>query len=102
MKGFDDDRPRVLLVRTEVQEVSTVRLAVTDTGVGIDPQQAAKLFEPFYTTKKEGMGIGLSVCRSIIESHGGRLAATSNEGGGATFAFSIPHRSDEAASASGA
>jgi PAS domain S-box-containing protein len=83
------DHPRHLLVRTDRDE-NGVRLAVEDTGVGIEPQSVDRLFETFYTTKSGGMGIGLSVSRSIIESHHGRLWATRNEGPGATFTFSIP------------
>ena len=91
-----DDRPRQLLIRTERDEDDHVRLAVQDTGVGFDPQAADRLFESFYTTKNDGMGIGLSVSRSIIESHHGRLWATSNTGPGATFSFSIPRASEAA------
>jgi PAS domain S-box-containing protein len=87
-----DDRPRQMLIRIERDDADCVRLAVTDSGVGFDPQQARKLFDAFYTTKREGMGIGLSVSRSIIETHGGRVWATSDERFGATFAFSIPCR----------
>jgi signal transduction histidine kinase len=65
---------------------------VQDAGVGFDPQTAAKLFQAFYTTKNDGMGIGLSVSRSIIESHHGRLWVTPNDGPGATFSFSIPRK----------
>ena len=85
-----EDRPRELLVRTQRDEGDRVRLTVQDVGVGVDPQAVDKVFEPFYTTKIGGMGIGLSVSRSIIESHHGRLWATPNRGPGATFAFSIP------------
>ncbi len=85
-----EDRPRQLLIRTEVEEGDRVRLAVRDAGVGFELQAADKLFEAFYTTKDEGMGIGLSVSRTIIESHQGRLWAARNDGPGATFAFSIP------------
>ena len=67
-----------------------MRLTVHDSGPGFDPQSANRLFETFYTTKREGMGIGLAISRSIIESHQGRLWATCNDGSGATFAFSIP------------
>jgi PAS domain S-box-containing protein len=87
-----ENRPRQLLVRTDRDE-NGVRLAVEDSGVGIEPQSAERLFETFYTTKSGGMGIGLSVSRSIIESHQGRLWATHNEGPGATFIFSIPQGS---------
>jgi signal transduction histidine kinase len=85
-----DDRPRDLLIRTEPDENDRVRLSVRDAGIGFEPQTAAKLFEAFYTTKNEGMGIGLSVSRSIIERHHGRLWATPNDGPGVTFSFSIP------------
>jgi PAS domain S-box-containing protein len=85
-----DDRPRHLLIMTEPDEGDQVRLSVQDAGVGFDPQAIKKLFEAFYTTKDDGMGIGLSVSRSIIESHHGRLWATPNDGPGATFSFSIP------------
>jgi signal transduction histidine kinase len=63
---------------------------VQDAGVGFDPETTDRLFEPFYTTKRSGMGIGLSVSRSIIESHHGRIWATRNDGPGATFSFTIP------------
>jgi PAS domain S-box-containing protein len=89
MSGVDD-RPRQLIVTTELDEGNHVRLNVQDAGVGFGPQGPNKLFEPFYTTKKGGMGIGLSVSRSIIESHHGRLWATPNDGPGATFSFSVP------------
>jgi len=85
-----DDRPRDLLITTESDQGSGVRLSVKDTGVGFDPQSEEQLFEAFYTTKGDGMGIGLSVSRSIMESHRGRLWAVRNEGPGATFLFSIP------------
>ena len=85
-----DDRPRDLLIRTERDDNDRVRLSVGDVGVGFEPQAADKLFEAFYTTKNEGMGIGLSVSRSIIERHHGRLWATPNRGPGVTFSFSIP------------
>lgn len=94
-----DDRPREMLVCIERDDADSVRLAVTDSGVGFDPEHAGKLFDAFYTTKGEGMGIGLSVSRSIIESHGGRLWATPNEGFGATFSFSIPCRPHSMAAA---
>jgi PAS domain S-box-containing protein len=85
-----NDRPRQLVIRTERDEGDRVRVMVQDAGVGLDPQGADKLFEAFYSTKSSGMGIGLSVSRSIIESHHGRLWAAPNDGPGATFAFSIP------------
>jgi C4-dicarboxylate-specific signal transduction histidine kinase len=84
------DGPRELQIKTERNESGGVRLSVRDTGVGIDPKVEEKLFEAFYTTKGDGMGIGLCVSRSIMESHQGRLWAIRNEGPGTTFTFSIP------------
>jgi PAS domain S-box-containing protein len=90
------DRPRELLIRTERDEGDRVLLSVKDAGIGFDPRTADRLFETFYTTKNDGMGVGLYVSRSIIESHQGRLWATLNDGPGATFSFSIPRGSDGA------
>jgi C4-dicarboxylate-specific signal transduction histidine kinase len=92
MSGVES-RPRQLLIKTEREgdEGDRVRLAVQDTGVGFEASGVERLFEAFYTTKSGGMGIGLSVSRSIIESHRGQLGAVPNEGPGATFWFSIPH-----------
>jgi signal transduction histidine kinase len=90
MNGITD-RPRQLTVVTERDGYDRVRLIVKDAGIGFESQGTERLFEAFYTTKNEGMGIGLSVSRSIIEHHHGRLWATPNDGPGATFAFSIPH-----------
>lgn len=85
-----DDRTRELLVRTERDRENQVRLSVKDSGVGFTPQAADKIFGAFYTTKADGMGMGLSISRSIIEAHQGRLWATPNDGPGATFSFAIP------------
>jgi C4-dicarboxylate-specific signal transduction histidine kinase len=85
-----DDRPRELLLRTDLEEGDRVRLSVQDAGTGFEPQSLDQLFQTFYTTKEDGMGIGLSLSRSIIESHRGRLWATPNDGPGVTFSFSIP------------
>ena len=89
------DRPRELLIRTEPDEPGRVRLTVQDAGVGFDLQTVDKLFEAFYTTRDQGMGIGLSVSRSIIESHHGRLWAAPNDGPGATFSFSVPRCTED-------
>src|SRR2546422_6638862 len=89
MSGVDD-RTRQLLIRTEREGGDRVRVTVRDAGVGIDPQAMDKLFDAFYTTKSGGMGIGLSVSRSIIERHHGRLWVEQNDGPGTTFVFSIP------------
>ncbi len=99
MSGVDD-RPRQLVIRTE-REDDRARLTVQDVGVGIEPSGVDKVFEPFYTTKSGGMGIGLSVSRSIIERHHGRLWATLNDGPGAAFSFSIPRTPEGLARADG-
>jgi signal transduction histidine kinase len=95
MSGVED-RPRHLLVRTEREEDDRVRLSVQDAGVGFKPQDVDRLFDAFYTAKSGGMGMGLSVSRSIIESHHGRLWAVLNDGPGAKFSFSIPQRPESA------
>jgi PAS domain S-box-containing protein len=85
-----DDRPKQVFIRTRCDEDGAVLLTVTDTGVGVPAESRSKLFDAFYTTKANGMGIGLSVSRSIIESHHGRLWCEPRDAPGATFAFSIP------------
>jgi signal transduction histidine kinase len=92
-----NDRPRQLLIRTGREGRDRVRLSMQDAGVGLEPEGLDRLFEAFYTTKKGGMGIGLSVSRSIVEGHHGRLWAEPNDGPGATFSFSIPIRPDSVA-----
>jgi PAS domain S-box-containing protein len=85
-----DDRPREILIRTERDERNQVRLSVKDSGIGFRPQAADEIFGAFYTTKTDGMGMGLSISRSIIEAHQGHLWATRNDGPGSTFSFAIP------------
>ena len=87
-----NDRPREIQIKTELDTDDLVRVTVRDSGAGFDSQDANKLFAAFFSTKPQGMGIGLSVSRSIIESHHGRIWAVKNEGSGATFAFAIPRR----------
>jgi signal transduction histidine kinase len=79
-----------LLIKTEREDVNRARLTVRDAGIGLPPESLDSLFNAFYTTKSGGMGIGLFVSRSIVESHQGRLWAEPNDGPGATFLFSIP------------
>ncbi len=85
-----DNRPRELLIKTESDDDKSVRLIVRDTGIGFVPDAVDRLFDSFYTTKDDGMGIGLSLSRSIIEAHRGRIWAAANEGPGSSFTFSIP------------
>jgi C4-dicarboxylate-specific signal transduction histidine kinase len=84
------DRPRQLVIRTEHTQDEEIRLSVQDAGVGFDPRNLERLFDAFYTTRSDGMGIGLSVSRSIIENHQGRLWAEPNAGSGAMFCFALP------------
>ena len=89
MAGIED-RPRTLQVQTQIHGGDSIKLIVRDSGVGIDPHGIEKLFDAFHTTKAHGLGIGLAISRSIIESHKGQLWAKANDGPGATFGFSIP------------
>jgi C4-dicarboxylate-specific signal transduction histidine kinase len=82
-------RERVLIVRTQRYQSDQVMVAVEDVGVGINPENANRLFSAFYTTKPDGLGMGLSICRSIIQAHGGRVWAVANAGPGMTFQFTI-------------
>ena len=82
-------RNRVLIMRTQPHRSDRVRVAVEDVGVGIKPENADRLFSAFYTTKPDGLGIGLSICRSIIEAHGGRVWASPRVGPSMTFQFTI-------------
>jgi C4-dicarboxylate-specific signal transduction histidine kinase len=90
------DRPRELLIRSRPEEMHGVLLSVTDCGIGISTENANRLFNAFFTTKSSGLGMGLSICRSIVEAHGGRLSAFPNEGPGATFQFVLPSHQEDA------
>jgi signal transduction histidine kinase len=83
------DRERELVIRTQLGEGDEIRVVVRDSGIGVDPLSAERIFDAFHTTKPGGLGMGLSISRSIVESHGGRLWATSNDGPGATFQFTL-------------
>jgi signal transduction histidine kinase len=90
------DRPHELMIRSRQDEAQQVLVSVTDCGVGISAENADRLFNAFFTTKSSGMGMGLSICRSIMEAHGGRLWATANVPHGATFQFTLPVNVDTA------
>lgn len=81
---------RQLVVRTELNGTDKVQVSVGDQGPGIPSENMERIFEPFFTTKSEGMGLGLTICRTIINAHGGQLWATSNTGSGAVFYFTLP------------
>ncbi|SEF10307.1 PAS domain S-box-containing protein [Rhizobiales bacterium GAS191] len=89
------DRPRELVIRTRQNETDQVLVMVQDSGPGIDPEIESQLFNAFFTTKSDGMGMGLSICRSIIEAHGGRVWASQNAEAGATFQFALPSHGKE-------
>lgn len=87
-------RPRILRVRTDRHDGSAVVLSVQDSGPGIDPQSSEDIFDPFVTTKPHGMGLGLAICRMIVERHGGRISAASEAGKGALFQMVLPAGAD--------
>jgi C4-dicarboxylate-specific signal transduction histidine kinase len=93
--GSVEAGPRELLISTEQNQAKGVLVAVRDSGPGIDPENVEHVFEAFYTTKTSGMGMGLSICRSIIDAHGGRLWASVIEPHGAVFQFTLPHAEKE-------
>jgi signal transduction histidine kinase len=85
-----DEGARELLISTGQSRTNGVVVAVRDSGPGIDPEHIERVFDAFYTTKSSGVGMGLSICRSIIDAHGGRLWADANEPRGAAFQFTLP------------
>jgi signal transduction histidine kinase len=94
--GKSRDGERVLAVRSSRDESDNLIVAVRDTGAGIEPETVERLFDAFFTTKQDGMGMGLAISRTIIESHGGRLWATSNSPKGAVFQFQLPPATERA------
>jgi PAS domain S-box-containing protein len=102
MNGVDSMREaaspqRLLRVTTRREDDRRVMVTFSDTGTGLHPAVAGRIFEPFFTTKSEGIGIGLSICRSIVEAHNGRISAASNQPRGSVFSFTVPIASDEGA-----
>lgn len=96
IEAMRDSETRELVIRTVAESPGMLRVSVADTGPGISDEITAQLFQPFVTTKPGGMGIGLSISKRIIESHGGEISVAQNEAGGATFAFTLPTISGEA------
>jgi two-component system, LuxR family, sensor kinase FixL len=90
IEAMQSEAKRELRIMTSGAEGGGVRLDVRDSGPGLSPEVASRLFHPFVTTKEKGMGIGLSICHSIVEAHGGRIWATSNDSGGVTFHVQLP------------
>ncbi|WP_245452652.1 PAS domain S-box protein [Bradyrhizobium sp. C9] len=91
------DRPRELVIRTRQDDAGQILVTVIDCGVGVATEDAERLFDAFYTTKASGMGMGLSICRSIVEAHRGRLSMSRNIGPGTTFQFILPLRQEDRA-----
>jgi signal transduction histidine kinase len=81
---------RVLRIKTELSQSGTVHLSIADTGTGVKPSDVARVFQPMFTTKARGMGMGLSICQSIIENHDGRIWVSPGANGGSIFQFELP------------
>jgi signal transduction histidine kinase len=97
-----EEGARKLVITTRNIDQDSVQITVEDSGTGIDPERMSRIFEPFYTTKSSGMGMGLSISRSIVQNHGGRLWATNNDGPGTSFHFVLPTHQEEDRSAGAA
>jgi signal transduction histidine kinase len=101
LNGFEAMREpgageRTLVIRTAREGTAVVRVEVQDSGVGVDEKDADRIFQPLYTTKAEGLGMGLAIARTIVAAHGGRLEAANNLLGGATFHFTLPVAAEDA------
>jgi two-component system sensor kinase FixL len=95
VEAMEASERRELSVASAAREPNFIEISVSDTGPGIDPAIAGQLFQPFVTTKRQGMGIGLSICRSIIENHGGQINVEANDDGGTVFRFTVPSVTNE-------
>jgi signal transduction histidine kinase len=87
---MSSSQTRVLRIKTALSQTNTVHVSIEDTGMGIKESDLARLFQPMFTTKERGMGMGLSICHSIIETHGGRISASPRANGGSIFQFELP------------
>jgi two-component system sensor kinase FixL len=96
IEAMADSERRILFIDTSPAGAERVKVAIGDTGIGLEDEIRDRLFQPFVTTKSDGMGMGLSICRSIIDSHGGRLWVEDNNWGGTTFHFTVPIASSPA------
>ncbi len=92
-----NNRPRVLQIKTELQDGDNISVSIEDSGPGIDPNEIDSIFDAFISTKDKGIGLGLAICRMIIERHGGRISASSGAKGGARFEFVLPIKPTTAA-----
>ena len=90
IEAMEDSERRELIVSTAMAPDDLIEILVADTGAGIAPEISAQLFQPFITTKQQGMGVGLSISRTIVEAHGGSIAPRPNPGGGTVFCFTLP------------
>jgi len=97
LEAMENSDKRELIVSTAQVPENLVAISVSDTGSGISPEISAQLFQPFVTTKRQGMGVGLSISRTIIEAHGGSIAPHANPAGGTIFSFTLPAVSKEEA-----
>ena len=89
VEAMEASQKRELVVSTAVTDEDMIAIAVADTGSGITPEVASQLFQPFVTSKRDGMGVGLSISRTIVEAHGGQITAQPNPGGGTIFRFTL-------------
>jgi signal transduction histidine kinase len=90
MEAMSGVEKRQLAISTQNIDQDRVQVTVEDSGTGLDPNTISRIFEPFFTTKSSGMGMGLSISRSIVQNHDGRLWATANDGPGISFHFTLP------------
>ena len=87
LEAMKEGAPKILTIRSSTKTPDMVTVSVSDSGIGIDDTKKDKVFEPFYTTKHDGLGMGLRICQSIIEEHDGKIWVDNNQGGGATVSF---------------